>query len=297
MFSLSKAEAANALDISEWALLIFGTILVIGIIGEYKHIPKWLGGEKHKLFEALVMIAVAGELMGDGGVFVFSRQLQSMGDYEIAQLKADEASSKADATKFESQIAEAKAHEKASDEKVAAAGARAKEAEAKAESSRLEIAKAQESAAKAIAEAAKANLELAKLKTARTVSKEAQDRITAKLKAFIGIPYDIWCNTDSDSTALMNLIDDAIVSAKWQRKKPPAISIGNKAGITSETGVSVHVAQEESEGPLGRAAIAFRDAFIAEGIPAIAYGDPPEITTYGGDRTILHVIIGSKPLN
>jgi hypothetical protein len=204
---------------------------------------------------------------------------------------------------------EAKAHERASDEKVAAAMAQAavaevrgKEAEAKAEAARLEIAEAQESAAKATADAAKANLELAKLKTPRTLTKEAQDRITAKIKGFPEIfpdvSYDLWANSDSDSTALMDLIDQAVSSAKWQKKKATSgMLLGDsKAGPMVTTGVQIHVAQEISQGPLGLAEIALRDALIAEGIPAVAYADGTNITNFA-DRTRIHIVIGSKPLN
>src|SRR5712691_7756459 len=99
-FSLSKSTASTALDVSEWTLLVFGLVLVVGIFGEYKKLPGWLLGPK-PIFEILVMVGVAGELLGDGGVFVFSRLLQSVGDHEIAELRADAESSKAKAKEFE----------------------------------------------------------------------------------------------------------------------------------------------------------------------------------------------------
>ena len=83
--SLSKSATTTGLDLSEWALLVFGLVLVVGIFGEYKNLPKFLLGPK-EVFEILVMIGVAGELLGDGGVFLFSRQLQTISDAEVSSL-------------------------------------------------------------------------------------------------------------------------------------------------------------------------------------------------------------------
>jgi len=85
-FSLSKSAASTGLDISEWMLLIFGAVLVLGIFGEYKKLPKRLLMWPASAFEILVMVGVAGELLGDGGVFVFSRHLQVIEDTELTSL-------------------------------------------------------------------------------------------------------------------------------------------------------------------------------------------------------------------
>ena len=86
-FSLSKSAATVGFEVAEWMLLIFGGILVLGIFGEYKKLPKqllllWPAS----VFEILVMVGVAGELLGDGGVFVFSSHLQSIEDHELSSL-------------------------------------------------------------------------------------------------------------------------------------------------------------------------------------------------------------------
>jgi hypothetical protein len=88
MFSFSKPWAAAWLFNSEWALLLFGIVLVLGLIGEYfadnkkKEYPKF---KKHKrLFEILVIVGVAGEIIADGGIFVFSGRLQTISDQEVA---------------------------------------------------------------------------------------------------------------------------------------------------------------------------------------------------------------------
>jgi len=70
------------------ALLLFGFVLVAGLVGEYfaankkKEYPRF---KKHKrLFEILVIAGVAGELFADGGIFVLSSRLQTISDHEVA---------------------------------------------------------------------------------------------------------------------------------------------------------------------------------------------------------------------
>jgi hypothetical protein len=90
---LSKDATYFWLHASEWTLLIFGIILTLGLIGEYR--KKW---EDHiKTFEILVIIGVAGELFGDGGIFIFSERLQTISDHEVAGVnkQAGEANRKA----------------------------------------------------------------------------------------------------------------------------------------------------------------------------------------------------------
>ncbi len=81
--SLSKPVTIAALNASECALLAFGFILVAGLIGESK--------SKRKLFELLVILGVSGELIADGGIFLFSRSLQTLEGYEIARLTQEAA--------------------------------------------------------------------------------------------------------------------------------------------------------------------------------------------------------------
>jgi hypothetical protein len=83
LFSLSKSAILTILNVSEWALLIFGAVLVVGLIIEYhaQHGSRWM-----KFGEMLVIVGVAGELLGDGGIFLSSRRLQIVADQEIADL-------------------------------------------------------------------------------------------------------------------------------------------------------------------------------------------------------------------
>src|SRR5665213_263036 len=80
--SLSKSATITGLESSEWALLIFGVILVVGVVGELKALwwSVWV-----KRFEWIVLIGIAGELIADGGLFFFSSQLQGISDLEVTQ--------------------------------------------------------------------------------------------------------------------------------------------------------------------------------------------------------------------
>lgn len=90
LLSLSKSTTAAFLSWSELALLLFGLLLVAGLWGEYladhkkKEYPFFK--KRKRWFEIWVIIGVAGELIADGGIFVFSSHLQTISDLEVAQL-------------------------------------------------------------------------------------------------------------------------------------------------------------------------------------------------------------------
>jgi hypothetical protein len=105
--SLSKAVTLRGLQVSEWALLIFGALLVVGLIGEYhKSWNRFL-----KSFELMVIIGVAGELIADGGIFAFSEHLQTIADIEISA--ANERAGKAEKDAADANERVGKAEERA----------------------------------------------------------------------------------------------------------------------------------------------------------------------------------------
>jgi hypothetical protein len=75
------------LKASEWILLIFGIIVVAGLVGELigekRKSPFW--GRCTKISAILVIVGVAGELLGDGGVFLFSGLQQTEMDNLVSQ--------------------------------------------------------------------------------------------------------------------------------------------------------------------------------------------------------------------
>ncbi|MGA2590468.1 MAG: hypothetical protein ABSH32_11165 [Bryobacteraceae bacterium] len=149
ILELSKSTTSTALDISEWSLLVFGTLLTIGLIGEYSESPTWK--RREKVFEMLVIIGVAGEIFADGGIFLFSRRLQVIAERDVALLNvkasaADERSRKAEAhladalASAESAKALVKGYDKQiADEKARAAAAELAAAEAKREEAELRV--------------------------------------------------------------------------------------------------------------------------------------------------------------
>jgi hypothetical protein len=83
---VSKETASLLLDISEWLLLGSGTVLCFGIVGEYAQGDWWK--KRIRLWEMLVILGVAFELIGDGGVFLFGKTLQRIEGKEIVSLNA-----------------------------------------------------------------------------------------------------------------------------------------------------------------------------------------------------------------
>lgn len=80
--SLSRSATATALHVSELVLFLFGLLLVAGLIGEYS--PRWKSATR--AFELLVIIGVAGELVADGGIFLFSEHLQTIEQLRVGKL-------------------------------------------------------------------------------------------------------------------------------------------------------------------------------------------------------------------
>jgi hypothetical protein len=84
--SLSKEATSFCLAASELALLFFALLVAVGLIGEYK-LHWW--NHRLWLFELLVAIGCAGELLADGGVFAFSRRLENLSNIEVGKAVTD----------------------------------------------------------------------------------------------------------------------------------------------------------------------------------------------------------------
>lgn len=91
--SLSKPFTVAWLSTSEEYLLVFGIILVVGLVGEFwidHKSKKYSRVKKRKrLFEILVIAGVAGEIIADGGIFEFGDHLQDLINVEVAQLNRE----------------------------------------------------------------------------------------------------------------------------------------------------------------------------------------------------------------
>jgi len=99
--SLSRSATVSALHLSELVVLAFGLILVIGLIGEIPTEDR-KGKSRtfrflYRTFEIMVILGVSGELIGDGGIFVFSEHLQAISDHEVATLNKEAADERLEA--------------------------------------------------------------------------------------------------------------------------------------------------------------------------------------------------------
>ena len=90
---MSKSATTGLLTASELALLVFGIVLVAGLVGEFfadhkkSEYPRFK--KRKRLFEVLVIVGVMGELIADGGIFAFSAHLQTIAGLEVAQLNRE----------------------------------------------------------------------------------------------------------------------------------------------------------------------------------------------------------------
>ena len=319
-FPLSKSATISALNWSELALLIFGIILVAGLVGEYKTLQPH--SRRMKLFEMLVIIGVLGELLGDGGVFLFSNQLQIISDKEIADVVKSAGDAKASAQGAANAASDAKA---ASGGAVAAASNAlnlASSARQEADSFEKDIASAKKQAAEAeshLAEATKsANILTAKLErltTPRRLRHSAQ--VADSLKGFRGMEYlFIGSCGDQECFDLVSDINELLELAGWKRIKGPPMRIGitqflihgdkdftvdasvsTGIGISVETPKGVESVKDLTEGQMPkhiRAAIAL-NRLLALNV------SPPENTgrlvgVDPGTSTTVRIDIGRKPL-
>ena len=283
MFALSKEATSSALDASEWLLLLFGILLVIGIVGEYAKSEKW---RKHlRLWEILVTVGVAGELLCDGGVFLFSKRLQTLEGADIQALSKTAGKALTDATDAEAKLAELEP--KAAKALVDATGALVKSASAEKESSNaLKVARdarseadtfeerivsATDTATKAeshLAEAlerasrAEAQASTAAGKVAdRTLSPLQQSNIVSRLRQFGPRRIDMIIIGDTGEIGnIATLIASAIQQAGWTvHFVGKAISGPNVSGVL----VGTHIGSDQG---VEAAADALISALRSEGI-------------------------------
>jgi hypothetical protein len=221
-------------------------------------------------------------------------------DMRIAELRtasdkaqAELAASSARIKEAEAEVARAHTESKDAVAKVALADARSAEASAKAESFRLDIAQSNERAANAEERAAEATLALAKLKAPRVLPPVALERMKRDLTAFKGTPFDLYVSTDSEAVALMNAVERALSDCGWApRKAAGNILVGDRAGIITSSGFGVEVLQEDWE-TLRAPATTLVDILNQSGL-IMTISVATRTTENSG---LIHVLVGSKPLN
>jgi hypothetical protein len=302
--SLSKSAISTALHVSEVVLLVFGVLLTAGLIGEYvERWKKWA-----KLFLMLVIIGVAGELIADGGIFLFSRQLETIAELQIAGLnkQAGDAwnaaeSAKATAKGFESQIADANARAKSAEAQVASANAASRDAVAKVSTAEARIAEATARAAEAGQKAEAERLERLKLEAIvapRSLSLDQQHEIAEACRKFHGHGVLVFSyGQDGEAAALGGQIISALQSVHIV-----VADARSSAVITGgfETGVHVSGPKVEHEfvSVLGDA-LSRIGKLKAGGV--VGNGRPGSALSGGGEgfpagTTFVTVTVGVKPV-
>jgi hypothetical protein len=323
LFSLSKSATSIALDISEIALLLFGILLVVGLIGEYAKSERWK--RYVRTFEMFVIVGVAGELLADGGIFLFSSHLQTIADLEISDLtktagdarnSANEAAGAAQRAKDES----AKATASASNALALAKGAR-READSFAndiKSANTQAAEAESHLADALRQVVQAEAELNRIRSPRSITN--QSALIAALTPFKGSEYTLNVFQDDESIQFTKVIDGVLGQAGWIRKQPEAMQLGipsidvfgqgirDAVPVCVETGIQVHMRSIESLDALRlravqdlpktiQAAIALRAALAARVLPSDErnVGDHVSLDKTPAAEGPVLICIGKKP--
>jgi hypothetical protein len=217
---------------------------------------------------------------------------ESLGNAENEANRAQSAASNAlTVSKEANQIAHGARQEADSFERdIASAKAQAAEAES-------HLAEALRQADDANKAALESKVALERLRTPRTLDLAQQERVAAKVKEFAGQIFDVALDVGPEPATLLDQIDDALKTAGW---KPIGWTGGDvvlsrtgrvPAGMVSMTGVVIQMHPEKIP-EFSKAALALRDALLAEGIEARAQGGVgmPNINS-----NALHIIVGRKP--
>jgi hypothetical protein len=247
-FSLSKSVTSTWLDVSEIALLVFGVVLVIGLVGEVAKSDKWK--KRLRLFEMLVIIGVAGELIADGGIFLFSRHLQTISEAEYSGLNKQAADAykqaeiaRKEADSFELDIAKAK-------KGAADALERAAKAEENLGEARKDAATANERAANSnkIAEDERlARLQLEAKLAPRSLTPAQQKDLAERLKPFSGTRLDIFIYGETSEMLSIGLTIASVANAAGWSVRTWGVSVemvvtGTVVGTTSEVDKRIETA-------------------------------------------------------
>jgi hypothetical protein len=329
--SLSEPATSTWLDISEWFLLICGLLLLIGIFGEYDKLPKRLFPFSEATFAMLVMLAIAGELVGDGGVFIFSSHLQKLEGADIQTLSQKSEAALRDASTADDDAKSAAAvsndAKSKSDEAEKSAGSAqilAHEARTEADSFEKDIVTAKQQAAtaeshlaEALKQAAYATAELNRLKMPRTLANV--DVLVAGLSQFKNTDYKfVMVYPNDESIDLLKSIDDVLQRAGWNRQSQQGLNLGVPAlNITDphgkfvvpegiDTGVEISADSSEPVDVLNslpqdklpapvRIAAFLRSVLASSILPSNDVNTKVSVNDSKQPTSLIHIAVGQKP--
>lgn len=154
---------------------------------------------------------------------------------------------------------------------------------------------ARSEAALASRNAATATLELDRLKAPRSLTKEQQDRIVQKMRAFAGQEFSgLVASGTPDSMALWQSIAGVLLQAGWVHVPPTGAAVGDPAaGVPAYPGHGVTlIVDAQSAEQLRQQAFGLSSALVAEGITA----SPARNLNPSPPRpTVITIEVGTKP--
>jgi hypothetical protein len=298
LLSLSKSATSFWLEVSEIALLIFGIVLVIGLVGEVAKSAPWK--RRLRLFELMVIVGVAGELIADGGIFLFSRHLQTISETEFAGLNKQAAdaykeaeSARKEADSFERDIAQANERAAAANERAAKAEQHLGEANERASNAEKQAAKSNE-----IAERERlARLQLEARLAPRSLSPAQRDDLANRLKPFSGTSLDIFIYGDTNEMLSIGLALTSVATAAGWSVRTWGVSVelvvtGVVVGTKSGVDKGVDAAANALVLALNRNGITTSPGSVFDlPLPGRLTGPPLDINKTAPIR----MLIGSKP--
>jgi hypothetical protein len=264
IFHLSKNATGIELHWAEGVLLLFGVVLVVGLVGEYAEGSWWK--RREKIFELCVIIGVAGELLADGAIFRLSERLQELSDNDVAELtlKADQA---------EQAAAVANAEAKGYDNQIEAAKNDASQARLTASTNALRVAEAQQQTARLQKDAENERAARLKIEVSlqdRALTPQQRDTLVAVLKGGGALKITVRCTTQVEPQKYTQILIQAIRDAGW--------TVEEYKGLTMETrqgqGLTLMV-HDTNKAPL--AAVLLQRAFKDIGIDTNGVSNPDQI--------------------
>ncbi|HVP44816.1 MAG TPA: hypothetical protein VMS96_15410, partial [Terriglobales bacterium] len=224
----------------------------VGLVGECSRSDRW---KKHvRIFEMCVIIGVAGELLADGGIFLFSRHLQKIADEELAQVTKEAGIAKVSAKEAAGAASRAetaagnagnlsdRAATSAGNALELARGARqeADSFEKDIISAKKQAAEAESHLAEALKQAVEAKAELNRLKSPRTLANIPE--LISVLGAFKGAKYRFsGVFGDEEAGSFLLQINGALENAGWIRVKTTPPGMEPYMGITTSRNEQIPV--------------------------------------------------------
>jgi flagellar biosynthesis GTPase FlhF len=241
---MDKNALEQLLSSYNWWMGVSTVAVAVGILGEYvAHFVFEKEARRNRLemgisifFGVLVLGGVVGEYVFGKKLSQLSEQIQQVADKQVAQANLDAAQARRDAEVVKHQSADtneraANAEQQAAQENARAAKAlqAAEVARKNAEAFQLEIAQANERAARAEKDASQANQQaeqerLARVKieqqlAPRVLTQKQQEKIQAKLRGFVGTPYELAVDPVPEAIGLLTAVDNILRSSGWFNKE------------------------------------------------------------------------------